>query len=130
MAKNSLLDIQDILSDYVDEIQDSVTQIADEVAEQGKNLLKNTTNTYHVRSGKYNKGWRVKKGQGRNYVHNTIYNATGYQLTHLLENGHVGKNQYGQWGIVDSFPHINKVDQLVTSTYSREVENAIKKGGK
>lgn len=130
MANNSLLDIQTILSDYVDEIQEEVTKLSDEISEQGKNMLKNTTNTYHVRSGKYNKGWRVKKEQGRNYVHNVIHNATDYQLTHLLENGHIGKNQYGQWGKVQAFPHINKVDQFVTDAFSKGVENIITKGGK
>ena len=57
---NSFTDIYDILNDYSKDISEGIHKIGDSVSKQGVQKLKNTTNVYHVRSGNYNKGWKVK----------------------------------------------------------------------
>lgn len=127
MAKhNSLIDINDILNEYSSDIQEGITEAAFKVAEDGKNTLKVTS---PKRTGSYRKGWRVDKRSGRGYVHATIYNATDWQLTHLLEKPHVIKNQYGTWGTSKPIVHIEPVEQECIQAYKKDVEQVIKNGG-
>lgn len=127
MAKhNSLIDINDILNEYSSDIQEGITEAAFKVAEDGKNTLKVTS---PKRTGSYRKGWRVNKRSGRGYVHATIYNATDWQLTHLLEKPHVIKNQYGTWGTSKPIVHIEPVEQECIQAYKKDVEQVIKNGG-
>lgn len=127
MAKhNSLIDINDILNEYSNDIQEGITEAAFKVAEDGKNTLKVTS---PKRTGSYRKGWRVNKRSGRGYVHATIYNATDWQLTHLLEKPHVIKNQYGTWGTSKPIVHIEPVEQECIQAYKKDVEQVIKNGG-
>lgn len=126
MAKDSILDISKILEEYSYEIQDGITELAEEIANEGKNKLKNNKSTYKIRTGDYNKGWRVKTEKGARYVHTTIHNATDYQLTHLLENGHATRNG----GHTRAFKHIEPVADDCTEKFEREVEELIKRGGK
>lgn len=131
MAKyDSLIDINDILNEYSNDIQEGITEAAFKVAEDGKNKLKVTS---PKRSGSYRKGWRVDKRHGKGYVHATIYNATNWQLTHLLEKPHVIRNQYGTWGTYNpeksGTVHIAPVEQECIQTYKKDVEQIIKNGG-
>ena len=87
-------------------------------------------NTYKVRTGKYNKGWRVKTEKGRGYVNCIIHNATNYQLTHLLENGHriVGRDGRIK-GNAKKFIHIKPVEEKSVKMFERNVEQIIRNGG-
>lgn len=127
MAKyNSLIDINSILNEYSYDIQEGITETAFKVAEDGKNKLRVTS---PKRTGKYRKGWRVNKRQGKGYVHATIYNATDWQLTHLLEKPHVIRNQHGTWGTSKPQVHIEPVEQECIQAFQKDVEQVIKNGG-
>lgn len=127
MAKyTSVTDIKNILEDYSNDIQDGITKSAEQVAEEGKNKLKATTNTYQIRTGKYNKGWKVSEKKGKGFVHTTIHNSTNWQLTHLLEKEHLkrdGKNY------TKAFVHIEPVEKECISEFQKDVEHVIKNGG-
>lgn len=123
MAKyNSISDISAILNEYSKDIQEGITEQAIQAAEQGKNELKVVS---PKRTGKYSKGWRVEKKVGNGYVHATIYNATNWQLTHLLEKPHALRN--GQ----KSKPkvHIQPVEEECIANFQKGVEQIIKNGG-
>lgn len=126
---NSLDDIKSILNEYSNDVQEGITEEAFRVAEDGKNKLKATSPKRKKGGGSYSKGWRVEKRQGKGYVHTTIYNATDWQLTHLLEKPHVIKNQYGTWGISKPIVHIEPVEQECIQAYQKKVEQVIKNGG-
>ena len=127
MAKyNSLLDIKSILNEYSNDIQEGITEVTFKVGEDGKNKLKVTS---PKKTGNYRKGWRVNKRSGKGYAHATIYNATNWQLTHLLEKPHVIKNQYGTWGTSKPIVHIEPVEQECIQAYKKDVEQVIKNGG-
>ena len=118
----SLLDIKDILNDYCQDIQDGITKEAEQITNQGKDILKQTSpkskrNTTH--KGKYAKGWRVNVEKGKGFVNCTIYNATDYQLTHLLENGHLTRNGSKTKPIT----HITPVHDECVSDYEKNVIN-------
>lgn len=122
MAKDSILDIKDILNEYSVDIQESIVKTAENVAKKGADKLKQTS---PKRTGKYSKGWRVKTAKGRGEVSSTIYNATNWQLTHLLEKPHLLRNGRLSTPKV----HIYPVEQQCIKEYETEVEKVIKNGG-
>ncbi|MBQ4030110.1 MAG: HK97 gp10 family phage protein [Bacilli bacterium] len=123
MAKyNQLIDINEILNEYSYEVQEGITESAIKVAENGKNKLKVTS---PKRTGSYSKGWRVEKKSGRGFVKATIYNATDWQLTHLLEKPHLLRNGKKSTPIV----HIAPVENECIQAFERDVEQVIKNGG-
>lgn len=126
MAGQSFLDITKILNNYAEEITEKIIESADTIANEGKNRLKTTTHTYKVKSGRYNKGWKVSKKSGTNFVNRTIYNATDYQLTHLLEKGHATRNG----GRTQAFVHIAPVEAFCNQEFEKQVEQIIKESSK
>ena len=123
---NSFTDIYDILNDYSNDVSDGMHKIGNDVAKQGVQKLKNTTTVYHVRSGNYNKGWKVKKYEGRWSFANIIHNATDWRLTHLLEFSHNKRNG----GKTRAFKHIEPVENECVNDYENGVIKLIKNGGK
>lgn len=124
MSNNSIIDIVDILNDYSTDIQDSITEEAEKIAKKGAETLKQTS---PKKTGKYAKGWRVKTTKGKGYVESVIYNATSYQLTHLLERTHATRN--GGSTTPKSAGHIANVEQSCIKEYEKNVETIIKNGG-
>ncbi len=125
LMADSILDIKNLLNEYSEDIQEGIDKEAQNIAKEAANELKNTKNTYRVRTGKYNKGWRVNTKKGRGFVNCTVYNATNWQLTHLLEKGHVTRNG----GRTRAFVHIAPVEQKYVKQYQTDVEKIIKNGG-
>lgn len=79
---------------------------AKEAAELTAKTLTATSPKKAKRGGKYARGWKVKKQARGTLVSYVVYNGRYPGLTHLLENGHVTKNQYGTWGRVRAIKHI------------------------
>ena len=78
------------------------------------------------RSGRYASGWRVRKGikvgRGKGWLPGfTVYNATDYQLTHLLENGHAIVNGSGTYGRVPGIPHIKPAEMWASQEIMRKL---------
>lgn len=130
MANNSILDISKILDTYAKDIAKDVTTESEIVAQKGMNMLKNTTGTYKIHSGKYNRGWRVKTDKIKNGGKSIIHNATNYQLTHLLEKGHdiVGRDGTKK-GRTRAFVHIAPVEEYCIKEYEKLIEKDIQNGG-
>ena len=122
MKKNNLIDISNILNEYSQDIQDGITQAAEDIAKDGANELKMKS---PKRTGKYSKGWRVDKRSGKGFVHTTIYNATNWQLTHLLEKPHLLRNGKKSTPKV----HIQPVEEKCINNFKKTVEKIIQKGG-
>ncbi len=70
------------------------------------------------RNGKYAKGWRIKRTSKSMIIHN----ATDYQLTHLLEHGHITK---GGTGRTREKPHIRPAEEKAVRDFLKDVEGAI-----
>lgn len=110
------------LSDILDEIEKNLDDSSQDAFKKGAT---EAVEVLHAKSprrpggGKYAAGWTLKPVTGplKGYI---VYNATDYQLTHLLEKGHAKRNG----GRVRAIPHIRPVEIAVSQKVLREIENA------
>lgn len=122
---NSFTDVVDILNEYSDDVQEQIALTAQNLANQAANELKASSSTYKIRTGKYNRGWRVNTKKSRGQINCIVHNGTNWQLTHLLENGHTTRNG----GRTRPFVHIKPVEEKYVAQYTKDVERIIKNGG-
>lgn len=127
---SSFLDIKEILNDYCEEIQENMEEVAKRITKNGKDELKKTSPVNKTNSktkGEYKKGWVVSTHKSRNSIHCVIHNKKYWQLTHLLENPHSIKNQYGDTGKKTTPQvHITPVDEKCVKEYEQAVHNLIR----
>lgn len=104
------------LLDSVDKnIEQSVKTNIDRTAKESVQKLKNTSPS---KTGDYAKGWTTKKINDKDVV---VHNRTDYQLTHLLENGHVIKNKKGTYGRTAGKKHIKPVEDWAVDELPRRI---------
>ena len=118
-TKSVSIQMQKILDEFDDRVNDVLAQAAGETADESADKLRNTSPR---RSGEYANGWTVKKlSRGDVVVHNTHY-----QLTHLLENGHVIKNKKGTYGRTRGIKHIKPVETWANKEFQQKIERGLK----
>ena len=107
MAKTESVSAQmkELLDEINDDIRKATKNNIDRTAKESVQKLKNTS---PVKTGSYAKGWGTKKQGDMDVV---VHNRTDYQLTHLLENGHVIKNKKGEYGRTRPIKHIEPAEQ-------------------
>ncbi|WP_163102255.1 HK97 gp10 family phage protein [Peribacillus alkalitolerans] len=100
---------------YTAEVEEQVELAKQEVARDTVLHLKQNSPEL---TGDYKKGWKLKKEGNRVIVHNQSH----YQLTHLLEYGHVKVGG----GRVPAVVHIRPAEEKAISDFTERVEKAIK----
>ena len=105
------------VSAQLDKILEQYGRKADEAVEKsakraGRDTAKDLKNTSPKKTGAYASSWttKVTRSSGR-LIGVTVYNKEHYQLTHLLENGHVIKNKKGEYGRTRPIKHIEPAEQ-------------------
>lgn len=105
------------ISKDLDKILEQYGRKADEAVEKaakraGRDTAKTLRNTSPKKTGAYASSWstKVTRSSGR-LIGVTVYNKDHYQLTHLLENGHVIKNKKGEYGRTRPIKHIEPAEQ-------------------
>lgn len=109
MATKSVeIQMQELLDEYVEEVQEVTDKSIKDVSSECVKRLHETSPK--GASGSYAKGWSSKTtGSGR-----VVYNKTDWQLTHLLENGHMVKpspKHPGKKSRVAGIRHIAPVEE-------------------
>jgi len=114
----------DILDTYSKEVRRATNNAQDKVAKECVQKLKNTS---PKKTGSYAKGWAVKRARSnkRGIVDVTVHNKTDYQLTHLLENGHVIRNGKGEYGRTNGIKHIAPVEEWAKEALPEEIEREL-----
>lgn len=84
-----------VLEDFAEDEREKVVEAVSKAAKQCK---KDIVAASPRDTGAYAKGWSVRVKKGRTSVDAIVYNRTHPGLTHVLEQSHVIKNQYGAWG--------------------------------
>lgn len=120
MAKTNSIEIQmaDILDDVSKEVKGVYETDSMQVAKETVQKLKNTSPKGSPHRRRYAEGWKVSKQRGGDLV---VHNATNYQLTHLLENGHVIRNKKGTYGRTHPIKHIEPAQEWASDELPRRV---------
>ena len=111
------------LADYSQEVVEKVNISSEKV---GKAAVKRLKQTSPKRYGKYAKSWTMttEKAIGQPDLRIIHAKAPHYRLAHLLEYGHAKVGG----GRVEGKPHIRPAEEQVIQDFTREVEEAIKRG--
>lgn len=124
MAETIQVQMAKILDEYDQEVQDVTNASIKKVARATVNRLKNSS---PKKSGRYAKGWSVKDlNRHGNIVNVVVHNRTDYQLTHLLENGHLIRNKKGTYGRAPAHPHIGPAEQWAIDELPAEIERELR----
>ena len=107
-------EIQRQLQYYARGVAEEVEQAKSDVT---KVLKKDVERDSPERRPSYKKGWRIKRGKKSLILHN----KTDYQLTHLLEHGHVLRN--GERFVGE--PHIRPNEEKAVRDFLNRIERAI-----
>lgn len=105
------------ISKQLDAILQEYGRKADEAVEKaakkaGRETVKTLRNTSPKKTGAYASSWTTKATRyGGRLVGVTVYNKEHYQLTHLLENGHLIVNKKGEYGRTRGIKHIAPAEQ-------------------
>lgn len=118
-----------LLEEYGDDVFHALIESTEEVTKQSRNKLR-TAGDFRNRTGRYRRGWRAEISKTRGGCIGTVYNATDYQLTHLLENGHdVKTSKNGPViGRARSHPHISEVNDWAMEQFELALAMAIEGG--
>jgi hypothetical protein len=108
-------EIEKALKAYAYEVAEEITIAKDAVSKEFKT---DVTKDSPEQTGDYQKGWRIKKFKKSNI----IYNKTDYQLTHLLEHGHVNKDG----GRTSPRIHIRPNEEKAVNEFLQLVKKAVK----
>lgn len=111
-----------ILDDYSKEVRRATANAQDKIAKEAVQKLKNTS---PKKSGKYARGWTVKRERTSTGIPDVTVHNKVYQLTHLLENGHVVRNKYGEYGRFNGIKHIAPVEEWASSELPNEIEREL-----
>lgn len=123
MGKSIDINLEDklgrILDEYMDDVEETANKVINQVAKEAAQKLKDTSPRD---TGKYAEGWTVKKGKKLDAV---VHNATRPGLTHLLEESHPIRNQFGTWGRSTARPHIAPVREWAEEEVVKRIEEAL-----
>ena len=118
-------DITRIVEQYGRQAREAVEKA---VRKTGRETAKDLKNTSPKRTGAYASSWstKVTRSSGR-LIGVTVYNKEHYQLTHLLENGHVIKNKKGEYGRTRPIKHIAPAEQKGIADFEEYAREELEK---
>lgn len=103
------------LEEYSQDVTDDVKASVRGSAKACVSELKSTSPSL---TGDYAEGWREKVAfEGPTDIRMQVYNATDYQITHLLEDGHAKVNG----GRVPAYPHIGAAADNASELLEKDV---------
>lgn len=138
MAKITFPEVPKWITEELQKYSDDVLKAVHEEAKKiGRKTARQLKMTSPVRTGRYRASWGTTqradfKGQKVTVI---IHNKKHYRLTHLLEHGHLIRNQYGQYvrkrdggSYTRKNDHINEAGQQAMEEYIKACERRIKRG--
>jgi len=117
--------INQVLERYAEEVRDSMADVINNTAIDCVDELKSTS---PKESGQYSKLWRKKVTENFLYKFTAVVYNYQYQLTHLLERGHLIVDKNGKIrgkGKTQEKPHIEPAEKRAISNYERDLRKVI-----
>lgn len=117
MSKTESVSVQmkEVLDEINHDVKESAKRNIDRTAKESVQKLRNTS---PKKTGSYARGWATKKEGDMDVI---VHNRTDYQLTHLLENGHVIRNKKGTYGRTSGTKHIAPVEEWASDELPRRI---------
>lgn len=121
MAKTGSVAIQlaEVVDQYDVKLKRATNNAMDVVAKEAVSKLKSTSPR---KSGEYARGWGIKRERGTGGINTVTVKNRVYQLTHLLENGHIVRNKKGTYGRAPGIKHIKPVEDWANTELPAEIE--------
>lgn len=128
MGEHIAIEIENIIEEYNEEVKRAVIEAAEEAAEVTARTLKSSSpkRDRGKGRGKYARGWTYKRQRDGTLVSYVVYNKNQPGKTHLLEFGHVARNQYGTYGRVRAIPHIGRAAEAGEMRFNLGVKARLK----
>lgn len=118
------LEIANIISEYTEEVAKGIDKEIGDTAKKVKDEIQKS-GAWKDRTGKYRKGFAIKKEDRKGETVRIIYNKNKPGLVHLLELGHAKRGG----GRVAARPHMQPAYDKHVPQMERNIENIIKNGG-
>lgn len=115
--------VAELLDEYNEEFDKTVNFAMFTVAQEAADKLRAISPR---KTGKYANGWTVDSDFDEKTY--TVYNQAKPSLTHLLENGHVKRNQFGSWGRVEGIKHIKPVEEWANAKVMDRITKELNNG--
>lgn len=130
IAYNQLAEaLQNQLSEYSTALTERLNAAYKELADTGVDELKRV-HPYHDRTGQYSKNFAVKQRKNAQSIVGaqsyTIYNKKRYQITHLLEHGHLTRHGKRK---TRAFTHWSDAENKIEREAVRKIEEAVRTAG-
>ena len=125
MSKTSSVEIQmkELLEQFNEDIQRVVDDALRDSPKAVVQQLRNTSPRGNPHFRKYAEGWTSRKEPDGGVV---VYNKTNWQLTHLLEDGHMIVNKKGTFGRVNGIKHIEPAEKNGAEDFYMRISRGIK----
>ena len=116
-------EVMDGLEEYAELAVDVMKK---EIQETGKVVKQQIEQTAPRKSGRYAKSWAVKKtAETSSTLEVTVHSRNRYQLTHLLEYGHVLRKGGRVYGRAKPYPHIAKAEAAAIKSFEQSIRKGI-----
>lgn len=113
----------DLANEIIKELKRYTKATTEKIEESKKDVSKELVNELKANSPerrpRYKKGWKTKK-VGNSYI---THNKTDYQLTHLLEHGHVTRDGTSRSKVK---VHIRPAEERAIKSFLKAIEKAVK----
>ena len=123
--------IEEIIKEYGEDVYDVVNESVEEVTEEATDKLKAVNHWANDGSGAYAGSWtNDEKKKSRIFYSKVVHNEEHYQLTHLLENGHVIRNGTGRsYGKTGKYPHVKPVKDWAEKELPKRFKERLERKG-
>ena len=118
MRKDLSVQMADILDECSQDVVEAFDDALNRTTKESVEKLKATSDP---KRGEYSSGWRVKKERNGKITDGIVYNAKKPGLTHLLEHGHVTRNQHGTFKRTPAHEHIQPVRDWAETELTQEI---------
>lgn len=112
--------MKQITQQITKEIDNAVTVAMKEPPKLAKKLIMSNAPKL---TGSYRKGWKIKRHRRPKSA--IVYNETDPGKAHLLEYGHVTKNQFGQYSRTPAHPHIKPAEVQSVDLFLRTLDEEL-----
>lgn len=110
------------MKEYSQNVADGMKKAARQIAKECQEQIVNKSPEL---TGDYKQGWSKQVAfEDRETVRMVVHNKTDYQLTHLLEKGHLNRDGTSR---VPGIPHIALAEEHAAKVFLKKCETVVKK---